>query len=33
MSAALRAQWSALHATGRAFAKTGPAEPSRVLKK
>jgi arylsulfatase A-like enzyme len=33
MSAALRAQWSALLATGRAFATSGPAEPRRVRKK
>jgi arylsulfatase A-like enzyme len=33
MSAALRAQWAALLATGRAFATTGPVEPKRVRKK
>ena len=33
MSAALREQWAALLATGRAFATTGPAEPKRVRKK
>ena len=33
MSAALRAQWAALLATGRAFATSGPAEPRRVRKK
>jgi hypothetical protein len=33
MQAALREQWAALLATGRAFATTGPGEPSRVRKK
>ena len=33
MSAALREQWTALLATGRAFATTGPVEPKRGRKK
>lgn len=33
MSAALRDQWTALLATGRAFATTGPVEPKRGRKK